>query len=225
MRKGWGLRVGSAFVAAMLAVGAMSAPSSAKNKHDDVRVTVTLAPMNFVPDSSPQAPQSQTLTQDAATTVTKTFTGAPAEVEAQIARWKHEAVTEGVVVEPEPGTVQIMKRQVIFGDCGWSSIELKDPDSYKYDKSGYLKAEISLDRPGTTYNVDVLIFSSSATDLWTAHVRRTGSLNGGTYWSTSGRVDVPKAQNYGATLVTADVATTGGTCRTAGPRVDDVYIN
>lgn len=183
------------------------------------RVVVSIAGMNFVPTGS--VSKSALLSGGGATTseVTKTFTGTSAEVDAAIAQWKSNVTTGASAA---PGTIQPMASQTIFGDCGWSSIEVRDP--ILSTPTGYMKAEFQLNTPGTTYETDTLLFSSSFWDTWTLHVPRAGNLNGGTHWSTAGLFNVPSAQNYGGTLINATVAVSGGTCDTSGPHVDNVYI-
>jgi hypothetical protein len=223
------MRLGIAIIAIAALGSTLTTPALAKKpdrNEGQVRVVVSLAPMNFIPEGTENTDADLAVaTGNEGLVFTETFTGTEAEVEAAIADWKQTALTEGVEPDLAPGTIGTMAKHTAFGDCGYSSVELRDWDYSTYNRVGYLKAEFSLNRSATTYVTDVLIFSSSIIDGWTAHVYRSGNLNGGTYWSTAGQVVVPKAQNYGATLVRAIVQTSGGSCDTSGPRVDGVWIN
>jgi hypothetical protein len=203
------------FASPAMAASGVTSPAT----EPQVRAVVSIAGMNFAPTGS--VAKSALLSGDSGTAgeTTKTFTGTSAEVDAAIAEWKSNAITS---TSTAPGKIQPMASATVFGDCGWSSIEVRDP--ILGTPTGYLKAEFQLNKPGTTYSTDTLLFSSSAWDLWTLHVPRSGNLNGGTYWSTSGLFDVPSAQNYGGTLIHATAAVSGGNCNTSGPHVDNVYI-
>ncbi|WP_258725228.1 hypothetical protein [Cellulomonas sp. NS3] len=88
-----------------------------------------------------------------------------------------------------------------------------------------MSAAFSLNRSGFQYATDVLLFSTSIVDGRTAHLPDSGNLNGRTLWRKETVFYVPSAQNYGGTLINAEVTTENGVCYTGGPRVDGVPIS
>lgn len=212
------IAISAALGLAFTTAGAAAAQGSAALMSDEqVEITVSLGPLNYV-----QKDGKAVAANNDAVAVTKKFSGSPEKVDKEIAAWQHAALTEGVQIPGEAGT---LKFHIVVGDCGWSRIELKDRSRLDYDRQAFVKMSMGLNRPGYALDADTLLFSSSPIDLWTKHFHRTANLNGRTSWAVEGIYTVPRVQEYGATLIEATVVVGDGVCNTAGPRVDNVHIN
>lgn len=120
----------------------------------------------------------------------------------------------------------------VFGTCGSSKVILRTTTSQSQGQA-YVEASFFL-YPSYVwstgaYETDVLVYSNSHSDLWTAHLQDSGANLDGLSWKKGTRYTVPKTQDYGAHFYVGNVAVqkqdrTSGTCSTLGPRVDNVRI-
>ena len=212
------IAISAALGLAFTTAGAAAAQGPAATSSDDqVEVTVSLSPLNYVQKNGKAIAASND-----AVAVTKEFSGPREQVDKEIAAWQHAALTEGV---EDPSGIGTMRFHIVNGTCGWSRIELKDRSKRTYDRQAVVKMSMGLNRPGYALDADTLIFSSSPIDLWTKHFHRTANLNGRSSWAVEGVYTVPRVQEYGATLIEATVVVADGVCNTAGPRVDNVHIS
>lgn len=183
--------------------------------------SVVVSGMTFVPDGT--NPRSAPATAWGIATVSASSL---AELEAEI-----EQATTGLQAElsedaAAPSGPAPRKSHTAFGDCGWSKIVLRKGVNLQ----GYVEGSFSLNSAfvGSAYSTDVLLFSDAMLDGWTAHMMDSGVLSDGHNWKKGTRFSVPKHQDYGATLVEAEVAVVvggkPGVCQTGGPRVSGVDI-
>ncbi|MGW6130369.1 hypothetical protein ACWFNE_10120 [Cellulomonas sp. NPDC055163] len=218
----------TAAIAAVLMAGTTAATAASVETQEVTTATVTVGGMVFVPaalEGDVTVPQSPT----------ETFTvSAPAaQFDAVLEQRVRDAgarIRKTMNSRTGIGVVRPEISNTIFGNCGSSYVILQSTVSQTQGQ-GYVKVGFDLTGvvSASNYDTDVLLFSTSHTDGWTAHVPESGHLGGVTRWSNDTRFDIPKTQKYGATFIRGDVQVTWpnghpGNCWTGGPRVDGLQL-
>lgn len=220
---------GLSSVAAILVAALVAPPAGAATTAQDPQefsATVSVAGMTFTPNGETAVDTSaeDQLVLDAEVTASseealdRAVQDKAAELEAEVA-----ALAENPA---SPGEITPLASHTAVGTCGVSTIILKDV----YGSTGYVEGSFGLyaSYVGSTYTTDVLVFSTAPLDFWTKHFGDSGTLSDGHNWKKGSRFTVPSNQQYGATLVLAEVAVVhngqAGTCHSGGPRVDNVWI-
>jgi hypothetical protein len=224
--------VGAVMAVLALTLGA-AGPAAAKNDNTHApssSVQTAVVTVSGMVDSSREVTQST-----APASETFTVTGAADQLDALVAAKVSDVgarLSRTSLATARAGVVTPMAFTQVGGTCGWSWVELRATGSYVQGQ-GYLRAGWQLTssyaRSAGAYVSDVLLYSNSIFDGWTAHFSHSGTMDGLT-WEKDTRVTIPSTQNYGAHMIVGTVsiirASDGqpSSCSTVGPRVDNVKL-